>query len=70
MKSCPTQEEVDAYVEQVRRQHSDNLNALLHKAANGQGREALDYLEPKLHLVKGWARNQAPGFVTPVTLED
>jgi len=60
------EEEVDAYVEQVRRQHSDNLNALLHDVAIGQGKAALDYLEPKLHLVKGSARKEIPALVNKI----
>ena len=61
-----SKEEIDAYVEQVKRQHSDNLNALLHEVASGQGRDALDYLEPKLHLVKGWARKEIPALAKQI----
>ena len=61
-----SEEEVDAYVEQAKRQHSDNLNALLHEVASGQGRDALDYLEPKLHLVKGGARKEIPALAKQI----
>lgn len=40
------------------------------------GSDAMDYLKPQLHLIKGLARKEVPalarrlpGFVTPVALE-
>lgn len=53
-------DEVDAYVEQVRLQHTESLNTLLHDVASGRGQEVLDYLKPQIHLVKGWARKEIP----------
>ena len=60
------EEEVNAYVEQVRRQHADNLNALLHDVTSAQGRDVLDYLKPQTHLVKGWARKEIPALAKQI----
>jgi nucleotide-binding universal stress UspA family protein len=55
-------EEVDAYVEQIRQHRAARLEALLHDMASGQGKDALDYLKPKSHLVKGSARKEIPAL--------
>lgn len=63
------EEEVDTYVEQARQQHSDNLNALLHDVATGQSRDALDYLKPQTHLMKGWARKVIPLLIKDIEVD-
>ena len=54
--------EVDAYVEQVRRHHTESMNSLLRDVTSYQGRDTLDYLKPQTHLVKGWARKEIPAL--------
>ena len=54
--------EVDAYVEQVRRQHAANLDGLIREVTSHLGQDALDYLKPQTHLVKGWARKEIPAL--------
>jgi len=60
------EETVNAYVEQVRRQHTAGLNALLHDFSSGKGQDALDYLKPQTHLVKGWARKEIPALAKQI----
>jgi nucleotide-binding universal stress UspA family protein len=60
------EETVNAYVEQVRRQHTAGLNALLHDFSSGRGQDALDYLKPQTHLVKGWARKEIPALAKQI----
>jgi len=54
------EQEVNDYVEQTRRQHTESLNVLLHDVASEQGNEVLGYLKPQIHLVKGWPRQVIP----------
>ena len=56
------EEKIIAYVEQVRRQHAANLNALMDEVASYLGQETMDYLKPQTHLVKGWARKEIPAL--------
>jgi nucleotide-binding universal stress UspA family protein len=60
------EEKVNAYVEKVRQHHADNMDALLQAVAGGQGREALDYLKPETHLVKGRARKEIPALASQI----
>lgn len=60
------EEKVNAYVEQVRQRHADNMNVLLQAVASGQGQEALDYLKPETHLVKGRARKEIPALASQI----
>ncbi len=53
--------EVDAYVEQVHRRHAELLDALLQESvAKLGGQDAVDYIRPQLHLLKGSARRMIP----------
>jgi universal stress protein E len=52
------EDEINAYVEQTRQKHADNLNALLHEHKN----DILDYLAPQTHLMKGLARKEIPAL--------
>lgn len=60
------EEEVIAYVEQVRRKHAANLDALMKEVAVTLGQDALDYIKPRTHLVKGWARKEIPALVKQI----
>jgi len=53
-------EEIIAYVEQVRRQHAEGLDDLLDDVIGTQGRDAVQFLNPRKHLVKGPARLEIP----------
>ena len=56
------EEKIIAYVEQVRRKHAANLDALMGEVASNLGPETVDYLKPRTHLVKGWARKEIPAL--------
>lgn len=56
------EEEITAYVEQVRRQHAARLEALMREVSGNLGQDTLDYLKPHTHLVKGWARKEIPAL--------
>ncbi len=52
--------EVSAYVDQVRERHASYLAALLQEVTGILGAEAMDYLKPKTHLMRGEARKKIP----------
>ncbi|MEZ5559792.1 MAG: universal stress protein [Pseudomonadales bacterium] len=53
--------EVDTYVEQVQRRHAELLDTLVHESgAKLGGQDAIDYIRPQLHLLKGSARRVIP----------
>jgi universal stress protein E len=56
------EERIAAYVEQVRRRSAANLDALLREAIDRVGSDALNYLKPQLHLIKGCAREEIPAL--------
>jgi universal stress protein E len=54
--------DVAAYVGQVRERHASYLDALLQEVTGILGADALDYLKPKTHLVRGDARKKIPAL--------
>ncbi len=60
------EEDVHAYVESVKRQHSAGLDALLRELSSSPGADALNYLKPTKHLVKGWARQEIPALAREI----
>jgi nucleotide-binding universal stress UspA family protein len=60
------EEEVIAYVGQVRRQHETNLDALMREVAAYVGQDALDYLKPRTHLIKGGPRKEIPALAKQI----
>jgi len=57
------EEEIMAHVEQERLHHAANLDTLIHEVAE---QDALDYLKPRTHLVKGWARREIPALAKEI----
>jgi nucleotide-binding universal stress UspA family protein len=57
-----SEKKVTAYVEQVRRDRAHRLNTLMQEVTGNLGQDALDYLKPQTHLVKGWARKEIPAL--------
>lgn len=53
---------VAAYVEQARQRSVARLDALMGTLDDLLGTEAVAYLKPKAHLVKGWARREIPAL--------
>ena len=60
------EEKVTAYVEEVRRNREANLEKLVLKVIGKLGQEVMDYLKPKVHLVKGWERKVIPSLAKQV----
>jgi nucleotide-binding universal stress UspA family protein len=55
-------EEVAAYVEQSRRFHASALDDLVGVVTGNLGKDAVDYIKPQTHLIKGWARKEIPAL--------
>ena len=51
---------VAAYVEHARQRNAKGLDALMAELREHLGKEAVEFLEPKTHLVKGAARREIP----------
>lgn len=56
------EDRVNAYVEATRKRQLGNLESLMGEASRILGTEAMDYLKPKTHLVKGWPRKEIPAL--------
>ena len=54
------EEKITAYVEETRQQHRRALDSLISELTSNMGPDALDYLKPKIHLIKGRARQEIP----------
>lgn len=54
------QEKVNAYIEQVRRQHQSRVEQLIAEMAASVGADAMERLKPQLNLLKGGARKEIP----------
>lgn len=64
------QAEVDAYVEQIHSRHARHLDELVQaSSAKPGGRDVLDYLEPRLHLLKGSARKVIPELARELEID-
>lgn len=60
------EEEVASYVEEVRQQHIQNMNALMSETIDKLGQDALEYIKPKKHLLKGDPRKIIPAFAEEI----
>jgi universal stress protein E len=56
------QEQASAYVDQVRRRRAANLDTLLREVADQIGGDAIAYLKPQVHLIRGQAREEIPAL--------
>ena len=59
-------EQVMAYVKQVRGQHAVALKQIMHEVTGDLGQEALSYLKPRTHLVKGAAHKEIPALARQI----
>ena len=55
-----SEDEVVAYVEEVRQQHKQNLDELVDGIMSKLGRNTSGYLKPETHLLKGYAGEDIP----------
>jgi len=60
------EEEIIAYVEQVREQRANSLDALVREVSSHPKHDGLDYLKPQTHLVKGWASKEIPALAKQI----
>lgn len=58
-----SEENIDLYTEQARRECSDNLQLLVKEMNTLVGTNTVDYLHPKVHLVKGRPSEEIPKMV-------
>lgn len=56
------EDEVNAYVEEVQRHHAQRLDELMRETDAKLGSDAMEYLKPQLHLLKGSARQEIPAL--------
>ena len=64
-----SEEQITAYVDQVRRHHAANLNSLIEEVTASLGKDTIDYLKPRKHLVKGWARKEIPVLAKQIDVD-
>jgi nucleotide-binding universal stress UspA family protein len=57
---------VNAYVELVRRQREASMEKLINNVTSDVGQDAMTYLKPRVHLVKGWARKVIPALAKQI----
>jgi len=60
------EEKISAYVTQVQQHHAVLLDALIKDVTSNLGQDALEYLKPKKHLVKGWPRKEIPALAKAI----
>lgn len=65
----PPQEQLAAYLTLVKQRAAENLRTLMRELTNTLGEDALDYLKPKIHLEKGWARKKIPAMASRLGID-
>ena len=60
------EKEIVAYMYKVKQHHATSLDALINDVTSRLGADALDYLKPEKHLIKGWARKEIPAFAKSI----
>ncbi len=61
-----SEEKIIAYIEEVRQQHKQNLNVLMDEIISRLGKNTLEYLKPRTHLLKGSPRKEIPAFADEI----
>ncbi len=64
-----TEDQVNAYVDEVHRRHANSLDSLMRRTEARLGPDALDYVKPQLHLVKGSARREIPALARQLKVD-
>jgi nucleotide-binding universal stress UspA family protein len=62
-------EKIDTYGDQVKSQHAQTLDTLMNEITDNLGQETLDFIKPKIHLVKGWARKETPAVAKEISAD-
>ncbi len=61
--------EVDDYVEKVRQHHSELLETLIKQASIRLGADAVNYIKPQCHMIKGAARKEIPALAKQLDVD-
>ena len=60
------EEEVVSYVEEVEQHHSQNLSILINEIIDNLGSDAMEYLKPEKHSIKGYPRKIIPELAAEI----
>jgi universal stress protein E len=60
------EDEINIYIEEIRQQQNHNLNALMDEVTDKLGRDTLEYIKPKMQLLKGHPRKCVPEFARKI----
>jgi len=63
------EDEINVYVEEIRKKLNHNLYTLLDEITDKLGRDALAYINPKKHLFKGNPRKGVPEFAAKINAD-
>jgi nucleotide-binding universal stress UspA family protein len=63
------EDKIIAYVEQVRQHQATRFDSLIKKVTNSMGEDAVNYLKPQTHLVKGQARKEIPALAKQISCD-
>lgn len=61
--------EINAYIEQVRRRHAQLLDTLINEVSAKLGEDAAYYINPQLHMPKGLARKVIPELANDLQVD-
>jgi len=56
------EDEIIAYVEEVKQRYADCLDGLMREVTSNLGQDAVEYLKPQTHLLKGLASEKIPAL--------
>jgi len=60
------EDEVVAYVEEVRQHYKQNLNVLMDKIIGNLGQKTLEHIKPQIHQLKGSPQSKIPAFAEEI----
>jgi nucleotide-binding universal stress UspA family protein len=63
------EDKINAYVEQVRQQQAARFDSLIQEVTSSMGQDAVNYLNPQTHLVKGQARKEIPVLAKQISCD-
>lgn len=61
--------EISAYMKKVKQHHATSLDTLINDVTSHLGADALNYLKPQKHLIKGWARKEIPQIAKSINAD-
>jgi universal stress protein E len=63
------EDEIVAYVEDEKKRHEKNLNILMDEITGNLGRDTVEYIKPKMHLLKGSPRSKIPELASEINAD-